>query len=61
MNRRLILRNVAIIVVFVAVALTIYSENVRTIQIVGLFVCGMVSGVALGAIISAFRSKQPKT
>jgi site-specific recombinase len=58
MNMKLIVRNVALMVVFGAVGLTMFTENVRTVQILGLFSSGVVFGVSLAAIVSAFRSKQ---
>ena len=61
MNMKAILiRNIALMVVFGAIGLTKFTENVRTVQVVGLFACGAVFGVALALIISAFRSKQTK-
>jgi hypothetical protein len=61
MNTRLIIRNAALMVAFTAVGLTLFTENVRTVQIIGLFSSGIVFGVSLAAIISAFRSKQTKS
>jgi hypothetical protein len=58
MNKKVIGRNLALMVAFSAAGLMLFTENVRTVQIVGLFACGVVFGVALAAIISAFRSKQ---
>ena len=46
--------------VFGAIGLTMFAENVRTVQIVGLFACGVGFGAALTALISAFKSKQTK-
>lgn len=58
--KSIIIRNIALMVVFGAAGLTMFTENVRTVQIVGLLSCGAVIGVAFSAIISAFRSKQAK-
>jgi hypothetical protein len=58
MNKKVIGQNLALMVAFSAAGLMLFTENVRTVQIVGLFACGVVFGVALAAIISAFRSKQ---
>jgi energy-converting hydrogenase Eha subunit A len=55
-----ITRNIALMVVFVAVGLTMFTQNVRTVQIIGLMSCGAVFGSALTAVISAFKSKQTK-
>jgi hypothetical protein len=60
MNTKLIVRNIALIVVFGVIGLTMFTENVRTVQIVGLLACGAVIGAALTAIISALKSKQTK-
>lgn len=55
-----ILRNIAQIVVFLAVALLLFTENVRTVQVLGLLACGAVIGTALTSIIRAVRSKETK-
>jgi hypothetical protein len=60
MNMKLIGSNILLMVVFCAVGLTMFTENVRTVQILGLFASGLVCGVSLANIISAVRSKQPK-
>ena len=59
-NMKVIGTNIALMAVFCAVGLTLFTENVRTVQIVGLFACGVVFGVSLAAIISAFRSRQTR-
>jgi hypothetical protein len=58
MNKKLIGSKIALMVVFIAVPLTLFTENVRTVQILGLFTCGAVFGASLTAIVSAIRSKQ---
>ncbi|MGA3287628.1 MAG: hypothetical protein ABSD46_09390 [Bacteroidota bacterium] len=58
MNVKLIIRNIALMVFFCAIGLTLFTaENVRTVQIVGLFACGAGFGASLTVIISAFKSK----
>ncbi len=52
-----ILRNIALMLVFGAVGLTTFTENVRMVQIVGLMGCGGVIGAALTLIVFALRSK----
>ena len=56
----ILIRNIAQMVFFGVIGLTVFTENVRTVQIVGLLGCGAVFGVSLAAIISAFKSKQTK-
>jgi hypothetical protein len=51
-------RNIALMLVFGAVALTTFTANVRTVQVVGLLACGAVIGAALTSIVHALRSKQ---
>jgi hypothetical protein len=58
--KSIIIRNIALIVVFSSMGLIMFTENVRPVQIAGLFACGAVFGASLTAIISAFRSKQTK-
>ena len=58
MNKRPIIRNVALIIVFCAVGFILFTENVRTVQILGLFTCGAVFGASLTNIIAVFRAKQ---
>jgi hypothetical protein len=60
MNKRSIARNVALMVCFGAVGLGMFTENVRTVQIVGLLACGAGFGASLTMIIQVFRSKQVK-
>ena len=60
MNTRLIGMNIALMVIFGAVGLSMFTENMRTVQIVGLFSSGVVFGVSLAAIISALKSKQTR-
>ncbi len=57
MNRTII-RGIAQIVVFIAVALLLFTENVRTVQVLGLMACGAVIGSALTSIIRSIRSKE---
>jgi hypothetical protein len=56
--KRIVVRNIALMVVFGVIGLTMFNENVRTVQIIRLFACGTGFGAALTAIISAFKSKQ---
>jgi hypothetical protein len=53
-------RNVVLMVVFGAIGLTKFTENVRTVQVIGLLGSGALFGAALTLITSAFRSKQTK-
>jgi predicted metal-binding protein len=58
MTRNLIIRNVTLIIVFCAVAIVLFSENIRTVQILGLFACGAVAGASLTKIITALKVKK---
>ena len=58
MKKNQIIRNVALIIVFCAVGLVLFTENVRTVQILGLFACGAVAGASLRNIIVALKSKK---
>lgn len=58
MRMKIIVRNVALIVVFGVVGLTQFTENVRTVQRVGLLASGAIIGSSLAMIIVALRAKQ---
>jgi len=60
MNNKGVGATVAVMVIFAAIGLTQFTENVRTVQILGLFASGAVFGVALGALITAFKAKRIK-
>jgi hypothetical protein len=60
MKVKLIIGPILLMVVFSAMGLIMFTENVRPVQIAGLFACGAVFGASLTAIISAFRLKQTK-
>jgi hypothetical protein len=58
MRTKLIARNVGLIVVFGVVGLTQFTENVRTVQILGLLASGAIIGSSLAMIIVALKAKQ---
>ena len=58
MNKRPVIRSIALITVFCAVGLILFTENVRIVQILGLFACGAVVGASLTKLIVAFKTKQ---
>jgi energy-converting hydrogenase Eha subunit C len=60
MNKRLLIRNIGLIVVFGAIGFTMFTENVRLVQMIGLFACGAVCGVYFAGIVAAFKSREPK-
>jgi hypothetical protein len=58
MKTKSIVSSLAVMVVFAAVALTLFTENVRTVQILGLFFCGMAVGAAFTRLIMVAKTKQ---
>ena len=58
MKKNEIIRNVALIIVFCAVGFILFTENVRTVQIIGLFACGAVVGASLSKIIAIVKTKK---
>ncbi len=61
MRKKSVVFYMAILFVFAMVGLTQFTENVRTVQIVGLFSSGAAFGVCLAMIFAAFglrRSRQ---
>lgn len=58
--KHIVARNIGLMVVFGALGLAMFNENLRTVEIIRLFACGTGFGAALTAIISALKSKQTK-
>lgn len=58
MNKKPIIRSIALIIVFCAVGFILFTDNVRTVQILGLFACGAVVGASLNNIMIAFKTKE---
>jgi hypothetical protein len=53
-------KNVILMMVFAAIGLIQFAENVRTVQVLGLFASGALFGVSMGMIITAFKTRQKK-
>jgi hypothetical protein len=58
--KSVITRNIALMVMFAGVGLTMFNQDVRTVQIIRLFACGTGFGAALTVVISALKSKRTK-
>jgi len=58
--KSILIKHIALMVIFCAIGLGIFTENVRTVQVLGLFISGLGFGASLTTIISAYRSKQTK-
>jgi hypothetical protein len=58
MNVKVVWSSVAMMIVFSAVGLTMFTENVRNVQILGLFASGAVFGVSLARIVAALRERR---
>ncbi len=58
MDTRVVWSSVAMMIVFTAIGLTLFTENVRNVQILGLFATGVVFGVSLARIVTAFRARR---
>lgn len=56
MNKGVAFRNVAVMMIFAGLGLTQFTENVRTVQVLGLFASGMVCGIALGMLIITLKA-----
>jgi hypothetical protein len=59
MTVRSVAQNTALMVFFLGVGMLTFSENVRTVQVLGLYVSGVASGVFLARAILAARSLRP--
>jgi hypothetical protein len=60
MDKKIIIRNAALMVIFAVTGLLQFTENVRTVQIVGLLASGVGFGAALTVIIQSYRSEKKK-
>ncbi len=58
MKKRTTTLNIALIVVFCIIGITLFTENVRLVQIIGLLVCGAIIGASLTNIIVTLRGKK---
>jgi hypothetical protein len=58
MKMKLVGRNVALMAVFGVLGLTQFTENVRTVQVLGLFASGIVVGAAWTRIVVALTAKK---
>ncbi len=58
MKNRPIIRSIVLIVAFSAVAFVLFTENVRTVQIIGLLACGAVIGASLTNIIVELKLRK---
>jgi hypothetical protein len=58
MNTKVVWSSAAMMIVFTAFGLTMFTENVRNVQILGLFASGVVFGVSLARIVAAFRARR---
>jgi len=61
MRRVVIFRNAALMIVFAAIGFLKFTDNLRTVQILGLFACGAVFGVGLSQIIFEVRARQKQS
>jgi hypothetical protein len=57
-NTRVVIRNVALMVFFAGIGFGFFTENVRVVQMLGLFVTGIGFGAALTTLVDAFRSRK---
>ncbi|RPI06056.1 MAG: hypothetical protein EHM64_04490 [Ignavibacteriae bacterium] len=53
-----VVMNISLMVVFGVIAVFLFAENVRTVQIIGLMASGAVLGAAFTRIITALKSRQ---
>jgi hypothetical protein len=59
MKFRTVAQNLALAVIFLGVGMLTFTENVRTVQVLGLYVSGVASGVFLARAILASRTARP--
>jgi hypothetical protein len=57
-NTTFAIRNLALMVFFAGIGFGFFTENVRAVQMLGLFVTGIGFGAALTTLVSALRSRR---
>lgn len=60
MKFKSVAQNIALTLVFLAVGMLTFSENIRTVQVLGLYASGVASGVFLARAILASRAGRPE-
>jgi hypothetical protein len=58
MKSRSVAQNLGLMAVFLGVGMLTFTENVRTVQVLGLFASGVASGVFLARAIIAAKIRQ---
>ncbi len=57
MNRKIVWRNAVLMAVFAVAGLTQFTENVRTVQILGILASGALFGISIAMIFTALKAK----
>lgn len=57
MKNKAVSRNVILIIVFCTVAFLLFTKDVRSVQILGLFACGAVVGASLTNMFTTLKTK----
>jgi hypothetical protein len=60
MDMKIVGRNAALMLVFGGLGLTQFTEDVRTVQVLGLFASGAVVGAAWAKIVEVLTQKRNK-
>ncbi len=50
-------RNAALMLLFTTIATAMFTKDMRTMEILGLFACGAGFGASLTSMVSAYRRK----
>jgi hypothetical protein len=61
MDSKPIWSNIAMMGVFAAIGLTMFTDNVRSVQVLGLFASGAAFGASLSAMIRTLRAGKKAT
>ena len=56
MKKKSVGRNVAIVIIFAIIGLTQFTDNVRAVQVLGLFASGVVVGVSATVAIFMYKT-----
>ena len=55
MDKKFIAINAAMFIIFYAIGITQFAENIKPVQLLGIFTCGIVCGASLVAISRSIK------
>ncbi len=60
MNTKRVFPSIGLMILFGTFGLTQFTQNMRPVQVVGLFACGVAVGSALSVCVAALRNRSAR-